>query len=890
MRKFYQRLGMLFFVFCAKMFFAQAYTENFDNVSTLTASGWFQRANSNPLGENPTWYQGVPTNATPNQGPFNAFNGAANAYIAANFAGTTGGTGTISNWLLAPNRTLRNGDVFTFYTRKPTIVAGQIDYPDRLEVRLSTNGASTNVGTTAASTGDFTTLLLSINPTLVANVYPQVWTQYTVTISGLPAPTSGRIAFRYFVTNAGPLGTNSDYIGIDAVAYTPYNCPAFTMTAGGALTGGAAGTSYSTTLTQTGALGTPNFAITAGALPPGLTLSSTGTISGTPTATGTFNFSATVSDSSGCSGSQSYSITVVCPSNPISFADFPSLCSNSGSYTLNEASPAGGTYSGTGVTNGQFDPSAGTQTITYSYIDPYGCSYTLSKVITVNTPPTITSQPSENAVCAGGNTSFSVVANNAVNYQWQVDMGSGFNNIPIGWPYTGSTTATLNITGATAVMNGYKFRVLVLADAGCDYVTSNEALLTINLAPSITTDTIDTSVCLGSNATFSVTALNAAGYQWQVDQGFGYINVSNDTLYSGAETSTLIITNPSIAMSGYVYRVVAYGSCLPVVVSSQVSLTVTSVSGTTNISNVTCNGGSNGSITLTPSGGTAPYTYNWGGGIITKDRSGIPAGQYSVTVTDANGCSGVLTMIVTQPSALVATAVSQTNSCLGASNGTATVSATGGTGPYSYLWNTVPAQNTATATGLAPGDYVVTITDGNNCPKTQSFTIIENAAVSAPTGAATQSFNSGDTLNSLTVAGQNIKWYANETDATNHVNALPMSTLIVNNTIYYATQTVSGCESSASLPVRAWNPTLGVSDANGKINIQIYPNPVKEVLHFSGNDKIIKVVIVSQEGKKVTEKIMNGEKQLNVQSLVQGTYLINIVTDKGLQTIKFIKN
>lgn len=877
-------------VFCAKMFFAQAYTENFDNVSTLTASGWFQRANSSPLGNNPTWYQGIPTTATPDPGPFNAYNGATNAYIAANYAGTAGGTGIISNWLLTPNRTLRNGDVFTFYTRKPTIGAGQTDYPDRLEVRLSTNGASTNVGITPTSLGDFTTLLLSINPTLVANVYPQVWTQYTVTISGLPAPTSGRIAFRYFVTNAGPLGTNSDYIGIDAVTYTPYNCPTFTMTAGGALTGGTAGTSYSTTLTQTGALGTPNFAVTAGALPPGLTLSSTGTISGTPTATGTFNFSATVSDSSGCSGSQSYSITVVCPSNPISFADFPLLCSNSGSYTLIEASPAGGNYSGTGVTNGQFDPAAGTQTIIYSYIDAYGCSHTLSKVITVNTPPTITSQPSESTICVGGNTSFSVVANNAVNYQWQVDTGSGFNNIPIGWPYTGSTTATLSITGATAVMNAYKFRVLVLADAGCDYVTSNEALLTINLAPSITTDAIDTSVCLGSNATFSVTALNAAGYQWQVDQGFGYSNVSNDALYSGADTSTLIITNPSIAMSGYVYRVVAYGSCIPVVVSSQVSLTVNSVSGTTSISNVTCNGGSNGSITLTPSGGTAPYTYNWGDGITTKDISELSVGVYTVTITDSKGCSGTVTAVVTQPSAMVISGTQNNAACNGEATGYATVNVTGGAGGYTYSWNTTPVQTTETASRLTAGTYIVTVTDANGCFITKSFTITEGESVNAPTGAATQSFNAGDTLSALTVSGTNIKWYASENDAANHDGDLPLNTPLVNNTIYYATQTIGVCESKTSLPVRAWNPTLGVSNSAGKIGIQIYPNAVKEMLHFSGNDKIIKVVIVSQDGKKVTEKNMNGEKQLNVQSLVQGTYLINIVTDKGLQTIKFIKN
>lgn len=287
---------------------AQAFTENFDDISTLSGSGWFLQNNSSPLGSL-GWFQGTATNATPTPGPFDAFNGAPNAYIAANF-NSTGSTGTISNWLGLPNRTLRNGDVLTFYTRKPTIGGGQTDYPDRLEVRMSTNGASTNVGANAAGVGDFTTLLLSINPTLVPNVYPQVWTQFTITVSGLPAPTSGRFAFRYFVTGAGSLGSFSDYIGIDNTVYTPYICPAFTMTPGGALAGGTYLQAYSTTLSQTGALGAPNFAVTAGALPPGLTLAANGTISGTPTATGTFNFTATVNDNSGCAGSQSYSITI----------------------------------------------------------------------------------------------------------------------------------------------------------------------------------------------------------------------------------------------------------------------------------------------------------------------------------------------------------------------------------------------------------------------------------------------------------------------------------------------------------------------------------------------------------------------------------------------------
>jgi len=137
------------------------------------------------------------------------------AYIAANFNNTRN-LDTISNWLLTPVLNLRNGNVLTFYTR--TVHTPM--FPDRLQVRMSTNGASTNVGSTATSVGDFTTLLLNINPNYTTNGYPNVWTQFTVTLSGLPpAGATGRLAFRYFVENAGFSGANSDYIGIDRAVY-----------------------------------------------------------------------------------------------------------------------------------------------------------------------------------------------------------------------------------------------------------------------------------------------------------------------------------------------------------------------------------------------------------------------------------------------------------------------------------------------------------------------------------------------------------------------------------------------------------------------------------------------------------------------------------------------
>jgi hypothetical protein len=188
---------------------AQAITEAFDNITTLPAAGWFTQNNSVPVGST-TWFQGNPA-------VFTAQAGATNSYIGGNFNATTG-TNTISLWLLTPNRTFNNGDVVKFWTRNPT----DNPFPDRLEVRLSTAGASTNVGTGSAGVGDFTTVLTTINPDLTVGGYPEVWTEFTITLSGLPAGgASGRIAFRYFVTGGGPTGDNSNYIGIDTFSYTP---------------------------------------------------------------------------------------------------------------------------------------------------------------------------------------------------------------------------------------------------------------------------------------------------------------------------------------------------------------------------------------------------------------------------------------------------------------------------------------------------------------------------------------------------------------------------------------------------------------------------------------------------------------------------------------------
>lgn len=140
--------------------------------------------------------------------------GTDNTFALVNYTSTSG-AGIISNWLLTPTVNVQNGDVVSFYTRKGT--DGATDYPDRLELRYST--AATTVAPTGGSTGlgSFTNLGVSVNPTLVGGfVYPKVWTKYSFTVSGVGAtPVAVSFAFRYFVTDGGPSGNNSDIIGID---------------------------------------------------------------------------------------------------------------------------------------------------------------------------------------------------------------------------------------------------------------------------------------------------------------------------------------------------------------------------------------------------------------------------------------------------------------------------------------------------------------------------------------------------------------------------------------------------------------------------------------------------------------------------------------------------
>ncbi len=143
---------------------------------------------------------------------------------------------------------------------------------------------------------------------------------------------------------------------------------------------------------------------------------------------------------------------------------------------------------------------------------------------------------------------------------------------------------------------------------------------------------------------------------------------------------------------------------------------------TPNINNLSCNGANNGSITSSASGGVNPYFFQWSNGSTGTTISNLAAGSYTVTVTDDNNCTKTATYTVTQPGVLTINLVNLSHeTCAGENDGSITISATGGTGPYFAEWSnsTIGLTNA----GLEPGIYSVTVTDNNDCTKTASYTV-----------------------------------------------------------------------------------------------------------------------------------------------------------------------
>ncbi|GEP97840.1 T9SS type A sorting domain-containing protein [Chitinophaga cymbidii] len=335
---------------------------------------------------------------------------------------------------------------------------------------------------------------------------------------------------------------------------------------------------------------------------------------------------------------------------------------------------------------------------------PSGCTFILYA-------PVFSSHPPNRTVCVGNNTTMSVTASYVTFYQWYRNTGAGFQPLSEGGNYSGVNTSTLAITGATTDMNGYQYRCRATNAAG--FENSNPATHTV---VSIGTSGSQTEVsCFnGSNGTATVIPSGGIGaytYAWSPSGG------------TGAAASGLAAGNYSVIVTDAV-------GC-EATRNFTITEPATPLSATRLVTNTSCFAGSNGAIDLTPSGGTPPYTYNWGGGITTQDRTGLTAGAYSVTITDANACTYTVNAAVTQPVPVSGTAVATNVACFGGNNGAIDLSPAGGSSPYTYNWG--GGVTTQDRTSLTAGAYSVTITDNNGCTGTVGAIVTQPAALSGTT-------------------------------------------------------------------------------------------------------------------------------------------------------------
>lgn len=430
----------------------------------------------------------------------------------------------------------------------------------------------------------------------------------------------------------------------------------------------------------------------------------------TATGLGAGNYSVTVTDNSGCSANASVTVSSSSGMTGTATANNTSCGNNNGSATAN---PSGGASPYTYA----WSNSQTTQTITGLASGTYSVTITDNNGCTVTSSATVNSSTGVNASATATNTSCG--SNNGTATASQTGGSS---------PYTYSWSngaTTVSLSGLSAGT----YTVTITDSNSCTDTAS--ATVTSSSGLSATTSSNQAS-CGSSNGSALVTPSGGASpytYLWSNGQTTGSIT--------------------GLAAGNYSVTVTDNAGCTFVA-----SATVGSGGGPSaaaTATGATCNGTGTGSATATPSGGVSPYTYLWSNGQTGQTATGLTAGNYTVTVTDAGACTATANTTVSEPTAIAASTTTVDAAC-GSTDGSATVTASGGTTPYSYLWNN--GQTSLTATSLGAASYTVTITDANGCTQTASAIVGNpNAPVvnATPVSPSCSGGNNGSA--SLTITG-----------------------------------------------------------------------------------------------------------------------------------------
>jgi len=317
--------------------------------------------------------------------------------------------------------------------------------------------------------------------------------------------------------------------------------------------------------------------------------------------------------------------------------------------------------------------------------DANGCSSSLNIDIATSNAPTIDTANIATPTC--GN-------NNGI-----IELTITGGTPPMAYIWEGSTSN--NNTADNLATGEYSITVSDANGCTATWATTLEGTSAIDLI----TNNITPTTCGNDNGT---AALSASGgtepYTWDWTD-----EVSNSGIAANLAAGSYGITVSDANGCNAITNIDIANSSAPLVAESE------------NIP-ATCNE-SNGSLSVSVSGGVTPYSYTWADAAINSETAlNLAAGNYAVTVTDNNGCTNSLAMTVQNQNAPTATATATPTDC-GTSGGTATITANGGIGGYSYVWNSTPPQNTATATGLLPGNYSATVTDSNGCAAIAAATV-----------------------------------------------------------------------------------------------------------------------------------------------------------------------
>jgi gliding motility-associated-like protein len=411
----------------------------------------------------------------------------------------------------------------------------------------------------------------------------------------------------------------------------------------------------------------------------------------------------------------------IAPIPAVSIGNNISTCTNSPSITLS-GTPLGGTWSGNGVNQqGIFEPSiagTGTHILYYNYTSLSSCFNLDSLIVTVFASNSNIDIGNDTIICTGTNITLNV-GSSVGSYNWS----------------TGATSSTIQVgagTYAVTVANG----ICIVTDS----------ILITETQPNINIIQSDTALCSGdgTGAVIGVPVINTNLYTYSWD--------------NGSQADIALNLNSGL----YSVTVTDINNCQIIENINIVEPTILMANPST-ISDVTCNGANNGSVSATVSGGTIPYQYNWSNSSNANIINNISGGWYLVTVTDVNGCTDIDSILVNEPMALDVVINTITNiDCNGNNNGSISTTISGGIGNYSYFWSNNIA--TATNSNLVAGNYTITVTDANNCTDTVSGIIQEpNPIITNLTLDAAIKCNGGnDGEASITVTGgvpnYNISW------------------------------------------------------------------------------------------------------------------------------------